>query len=69
MACARIVALPCWPFEISPLNELYSGLVLNNSYTRSYILMIFSINVYQVKTVCHIQKWLLHYADLLCYLP
>ena len=20
-----MVALPCWPFEISPLNELYSG--------------------------------------------
>ena len=22
---ARIVALPCWPFELSPLNELYRG--------------------------------------------
>ena len=71
MVCARIVVLPCWPFEIPHLNKLYSGLVLNNSYTLSYILMIFGIHVYQVyqvKTVCHMQERLLHYVHLLRYL-
>ena len=31
--------------------------------------MIFGINVYHVKTVCHMQEWLLSLADLLSYLP
>ena len=25
MSRARLVALPCWPFDLSSLNELYRG--------------------------------------------
>ena len=25
MSHARMVAPPCWPFELSPLNEFYRG--------------------------------------------
>ena len=52
-----MVAFPFWPFELSPLNELYRG-------KHVHILMIFGIHVYPVKRVCHMQEWLLCLAGL-----
>ena len=71
MLLARKVALPCWPFDLSPLNELYMGIVcgLSNSHTLCDILMIFGIHVYHVNMVCHMQKRLLSLAAHLSYLP
>ena len=71
MLHARMVALPCWPFDLSPLNELYIGIVcgLSSSHTLCDILMIFGIHVYHVKTGCHMQKWLFSLAAHLSYLP
>ena len=62
-----MVALHYWSFELFPLNELYRGkaCALKNSYTLGDILMIFSIHVYHVKMVCHMQEWLLSLAGLL----
>ena len=70
MSHARMVALLCWPFELSPLNELYRGkLVCSIPYTLGDILMIFGIHVYQVMTVCHVHEWLLwNLAGLLTHL-
>ena len=35
MSCAIRAALPCWPFELSPLNVLYRG-TLMGSITLKY---------------------------------
>ena len=56
MSRARMVALLCWPFELSPLNELNRGKLVRSI---TLILMTFGIHVYQVKTMCRLQEWLL----------
>ena len=38
MSRARIIALPCWSFELSPLNNLYGGKLV-----RSVTLIPFEI--------------------------
>ena len=38
MLCARMAALPCWPFELSSLNELNRGKLV-----RSITLIPFEI--------------------------
>ena len=43
--------------------------VLNNFNTLWDILIIFGRHLYQIKTVCHMQEWLLSPACLLSYLP
>ena len=65
-----MVALPCWPFELSLLNELYKGkLVRSITFIPFEIfLIIFGRHVYRVKTVCRVQEWLLSLAGLLSYL-
>ena len=70
VSCAKRVALTCWPFEITPLDEFHRGAsAINTSYTLWDILMIFGIHVYQAKTACRVQEWLLSLAGLLKYLP
>ena len=49
MSHAIMVALPCWPFELSSLNEFYRGkLVRLITYPLRYF-MIFGIHVCQSK--------------------
>ena len=36
MLCAIMVALPCWPFELSPLNELYRGKLVPSVTLKPY---------------------------------
>ena len=52
---ARMGALPCWPFELSPLNELYRGNRVR-SITLVPFEMIIGIHIYQVKRLCHVQE-------------
>ena len=47
MSCAIMVALPCWPFDVSPLNELYRR-KLERSITLIPFEIIFGRQVYQV---------------------
>ena len=62
---ARIVALTGWPFELFPLNELYRGTIVRSiTHTLRDISMLFGIHVYQAKTVCRVQEWLLFHAGL-----
>ena len=71
MSCARMVAFPCWPFKLSPLKLLYSGELVHSITLIPFeiFLMIFGINVYQVKMVCRVQELLLSLAGLLSCLP
>ena len=46
-----MVALPCWTFELSPLN---GACALHNSDTFTDILIILGIQVYQAKAVCRV---------------
>ena len=71
MSCAKMVALPYWPFKLSPLNVLYSVKLVRSITLIPFeiFLMIFGIHVYQVKTVCHMQELLLSLAGLLSCLP
>ena len=57
MSHARMVALPCWPFELSPLNELYREKLVR--LITHIPIEIFGIHIHQVKRVCHVQEWLL----------
>ena len=36
MSHARRVALPCWPFELSPLNEFYRGKLVHSITLRYF---------------------------------
>ena len=65
-----MVALPCWPFQLSPLKELYWGKLLSSITLIPFeiILIIFGRHVYQVKTVCRVNEWLLSLAGLLSYI-
>ena len=56
MSRARMVALPCWPFGLSPLNELDRGKLVRSI---TLILMTFGKHIFQVKTMCRLQEWLL----------
>ena len=50
--------LPLWVISFEWTLEL-KVYALNNSYTLWDILLIFGIHIYQVKTVCLVQEWLL----------
>ena len=51
-------------FEFSTLNELYRGKLVRSSclYPLRYFDDIWYTYIYQVKTACHIQEWLLPLA-------
>ena len=51
------------------MNFIGESLGFNNFYALLDILIIFGRHVYQVKTVCRVQKWLLSLAVLLSYFP
>ena len=58
MSCAKMVALRCWPFELSSLNELYRGkLVRSITHTLCDILMIFCLNVYHCARMGALPCW------------
>ena len=71
MSRTGIIALTCWPFEISPLNELYMGKLVRSITALPFeiFLIKFGKHVYQVKTVCHVQELLLSLAGFLSFLP
>ena len=55
---ARMVAPPCYPFELSPLNELYKGKLVSTiiviiPYLLAVTLSIISSNLYTRLAVCN----------------